>query len=227
MNFSEKSVVYVIYYLSESKERRNVIMNCKRCGAPVLPDAKVCQSCGLKEPAPYWQKPNSSAQNAAKKPANSNVYQNSRPQNPQPKPEPGRQQQNASASAPVKKAEKSPWKKFAAIAAVALIIGCILFFSNDSVRIKGTWEYEDGSYSITFSDDKNGYLSENGIVYSSSQYLVNFTYYIDGDELELKTEETLFENSVVIRFEFDISGNKLVLKEIESGEMLIHYKADN
>ena len=46
---------------------------------------------------------------------------------------------------------------------------------------------------------------------------MNFTYFVDGDELEIKTEETLYAYSTVVRFEFEIDGDTLVLTDLDSG----------
>ncbi len=196
-------------------------MNCKRCGALIPDDSKVCKNCGLESPTVYWQKSDFTNQTQSKKPVNNGqgcTYRN---------PSPSKQPNISKPSTPTvseKKSNSSKWLCWLVI--ISIIVGGVLFFSNDARRLKGTWECEDGSYTITFSDGENGYLSSDDISYSYSQSIINFTYYTEGNELEIKTEGTLFQNSVAMRFEFEIDGKKLMMTEPESGIITTHYKVN-
>lgn len=54
--------------------------------------------------------------------------------------------------------------------------------------------------------------------------ILNFTYYTDGDEIEMKTEYTLFHDSAVVRIKYKIQGNTLTLTETENYDSGTFYK---
>lgn len=197
-------------------------MNCKRCGALIPKESKVCPNCGLDSPTVYWQKGDFTPQTPPKKPVNmNNEYVGIHN-----KPSPSKQSNNSTPSLDSEKKKKSSSTWLSWMVIIAIIAGCVLFFTNDARKLKGSWESEDGSYTITFSDGENGYLSSDDISYSYSQSIINFTYFTDGNELEIKTEETLFQNSVVMRFEFEINGKELITKEPGSAITTTHYKVN-
>lgn len=189
-------------------------MNCKRCGKNVPIHSKVCPECGLSN-LNYVPRPE-------EKPTTYSSY-NPRPTSqpkaaPNPRPTQAQQAaasvppQGQSAVKPASAGSGSSLKNFLILAAI--VIGIIfLMKSCDTMRLKGTWEASDGS-SITFSDKDSGYLVIRGTMSSET---MNFTYFVDGDELEIKTAGSLYAYSTVVRFEFEIDGNTLYLTDMDSG----------
>ena len=115
---------------------------------------------------------------------------------------------------PASAGSNSSLKNFLILAVV--VIGIILLLKNcDTMRLKGTWEASDGS-SITFSDKDSGYIVARGTMGSAT---MNFTYFVDGDELEIKTADSLYAYSTVVRFAFEIDGSTLYLTDLDSGLM--------
>ena len=189
-------------------------MNCKRCGKNVPIHSKVCPECGLSNPN-YVPRPE-------EKTTTYSSY-NPRPAS-QPKAAPNprpTQAQRAAGSVPSR--GQSPAKPASAggglslknILILAVIVIGIIFLvkSCDTLRLKGTWEASDGS-SITFSDKDSGYLMIRGTMSSET---MNFTYFVDGDELEIKTAGSLYAYSTVVRFEFEIDGSTLYLTDLDTG----------
>lgn len=199
-------------------------MNCKRCGAPVSSGATTCPSCGLENPIAYWQKANNTTQQQTTQTAQSTS------QTPPNSSASSTQQQQTAASfrqpqtsAPAQKAttttvqekKSSPFKTILILAVIGLLIfGAIKLFGGG--KLKGTWMSEDGSVSITFSDKDSGYFTYHKAM-SSSQRTIDFTYFTEGDEIEIKTTATLYVNSKTERFEYKVSGKKLTLTEVDSG----------
>ena len=104
---------------------------------------------------------------------------------------------------------------FKTLLVLALVIVAVIFLFNkcNAGKLKGKWVADDGS-TITFSDSENGYIS-----YGSSSRTLDFTYFIDDDVVEIKTKTTLFTNSMIIRYEFEISGDTLTLKDLDNGQV--------
>lgn len=203
-------------------------MYCKKCAAYVPENAKFCANCGLQDPTPYWQK-NDTVRPQPQSPFREQPKPNYQ-QQPIYKQQPSYQQRpqvqvktQAQKLTELVKNKKKPIMAIVAVMAIVLIVAVITNGSN----LKGTWKSEDGSYSITFSDSTNGYIYDHGIVYSSSDRLLNFTYDTEGKILVLKTESTLFTNATVARYEFDVNGNKLTLTDTDTGDTEIFYKTDN
>lgn len=110
---------------------------------------------------------------------------------------------------PASAGSNSSLKNFLILAVV--VIGIILLLKNcDTMRLKGTWEASDGS-SITFSDKDSGYASFPGTG------TMDFTYFVEGDVIELKTEGSLYAYPVVVRWEFEIKGSTLHLTDLDTG----------
>ena len=199
-------------------------MNCKRCGRNVPIRSKVCPSCGLDNPnwqprpeetyrPPQQSRPQSTYTQSThtKQTANSQpFYSQSVAQQPQ-----------AKAAAPSSNS-KGSWKTVALIAVVILAVILVAknCFGNP---LKGTWTMAGGGGAFTFVDDSTGYVSQDGS-YSAAERTKDFTYVVEGNELEIKTETTLYSYGDVMRFTFEISGDKLTLTEIESGESMTFYK---
>ena len=189
-------------------------MNCKRCGKNVPIHSKVCPECGLSNlnyvPRPEEKSTTYSSYNP--RPASQPKAASD------PRPTQARQAagsvppQGQSGAKPVSTGNGSSLKNFLILSAI--VIGIIfLVKSCDTMRLKGTWVAGDGS-SITFSDKDSGYLVIRGTMSSET---MNFTYFVDGDELEIKTEDSLYAYSTVVRFEFEIDGSTLYLTDIETG----------
>lgn len=187
-------------------------MNCKRCGRNVPIHSKVCPSCGLDNP--NWQPrtestytpPSRQATHTQRSQSTNASYGQS-------------SSQKTSATGYASTSEKKlSWKPILIVAAVVILIVILANQCSGANRLKGTWVMEDDSGAITFVDKESGYLT----LYSSmsSENTKDFTYYVDGDELELKTETSLYSYADVMRFRFEISGDTLTLTEIESGESI-------
>lgn len=200
-------------------------MNCKRCGKNVPVHSKVCPGCGLDNPNYIprpEEKPTAYSSSATSTGSRSTYsYSSGKPKStPTPNPKPSQPKsasnpvppQAQSAPKPASAGGSSSFVKFLLLAAV--VAGIIFLLKNcDTMRLKGTWVASDGS-SITFSDKDSGYITARG---SMSSATMNFTYFVDGDELEIKTEDTLYAYSTVVRFEFEIDGDTLVLTDLDSG----------
>lgn len=202
-------------------------MNCKRCGTQVTANTNFCPNCGLENPVAYWQQtskpsqqqPTQNTQNVAQTP-------------PPPSPSPAQHtQQSTQATAPsqhttataVQPKKSSPFKTILVLAVIGLLIfGAVKLFSGG--KLKGTWTSQDDSFSITFSDSDSGYFTYHGTTTSSSQRTIDFSYYTEGNEIEIKTEATLYYNSQTERFEYSVSGKTLTLTEVDSGTSEIFYK---
>lgn len=192
-------------------------MNCKRCGTPLNDSFRVCPGCALpnpnfKEGAQIPQQPRPNYTQSTYTPPTSSQPINNQPTVTGP------------VAAQNKPTNNSNGKGFSwgGIFFLAIIIVAIVFIvksCNDS-RLEGTWVANDGS-SITFSDNDRGYITIDNTM--SSDDILDFTYFIDGDELEIKTETTLFNNSKVERFEFEINGDTLELTD-STGEGLTFQK---
>ena len=222
-------------------------MQCKRCGKNVPLHSKVCPGCGLSNPnyvprpeekpsASHSSTPRSTYSYSSTQPKSA-AAPNPKPSQPRstaaPNPKPSQPKSTAapnpkptqpksapnpvppqaqSASKPASTGEGSSFMKFLLL--VAVVVGIVFLLKNcDSMRLKGTWVASDGS-SITFTDKDSGYITARGTM--SSQTL-NFTYFVDGDELEIKTEDSLYAYSMVVRFEFEIDGDTLLLTDLDSG----------
>ena len=190
-------------------------MKCKRCGKNVPIHSKVCPECGLSNlnyvPRPEEKTTTYSSYNP--RPASQpKAAPNPRPASqPKAAPDP-RPTQAQSGAKPVSTGNGSSLKNFLILAAI--VIGIIfLVKSCDTMRLKGTWVAGDGS-SITFSDKDSGYLVIRGTMSSAT---MNFTYFVDGDELEIKTAGSLYSYSTVVRFAFEIDGSTLYLTDLDSG----------
>lgn len=202
-------------------------MNCKRCGGQVSAGASFCPNCGLENPVAYWQKNGNNAQqqttqttqNATQATPNPSVSSAQHTQQPQGT-NASQQTQATSTSqkattTSVQEKKSSPFKTILVIAVIGLLIfGAVKLFGGGN--LKGTWMSQDGSVSITFSDKDSGYFTYHGAV-SSSQRTIDFTYFTEGDEIEIKTTATLYVNSKSERFEYKVSGSKLTLTEVDSG----------
>ena len=207
-------------------------MNCKRCGKNVPVHSKVCPECGLSNPY-YVPRPEAPSEHFGRSGATYSdrgttapgSTQPTRPvqtktapkTNPNPNPRPTQAQQAAAAVPPQPQTPAKPastgsdnsFVKFLLL--VAVVIGIVFLLKNcDTIRLKGTWDAADGSGSITFSDKDSGYVTIGG----RSQ---NFSYFVDGDEIEIKTVDTLYAYSNVVRFEFEIDGDTLWLTDTDSG----------
>lgn len=202
-------------------------MNCKRCGKNVPIHSKVCPECGLSNlnyvPRP-GERSTSYSSYSSRPTTPPKTTPSSRPTTPpkttpnprpatQPKPAPDpKPTQGQSAAKPASTRGGTSLKNILILAAI--VIGIIFLLKNcDTMRLKGTWEASDGS-SITFSDKDSGYIVARGTMSSAT---MNFTYFVDGDELEIKTEDSLYAYSTVVRFEFEIDGSTLYLTDIETG----------
>lgn len=201
-------------------------MTCKRCGKNVPVHSKVCPECGLSNPnyVPRpEERPTSYSSYSSRPTTPPKTAPNPRPatqSKPAPGPKPTQAQQAAgsvppqgqSAAKPASTGSGSSLKNFLILAAI--VIGIIFLLKNcDTMRLKGTWEASDGS-AITFSDKDSGYLVMPGTMGSQT---MNFTYFVDGDELELKTAGSLYAYSVVVRYEFEIDGSTLYLTDLDTG----------
>lgn len=205
-------------------------MKCKRCGKNVPVHSKVCPGCGLDNPgyvprpeertAPHSSHSTSAGSRSTTPPKSTtpprSTYSSGSASQPKSGPRPA-QAQPACAPVPpqsaAKPAEGSSFMKFLLL--VAVVVGIVFLLRNcDTIRLKGTWEADDGS-SITFSDKDSGYISVSGNTIGSRN--LNFTYFVEGDEIELKTEDTLYAYSTVVRFEFEIDGDTLRLTDRDSG----------
>lgn len=183
-------------------------MNCERCGRNVPIRSKVCPNCGKDNPNYV--------------PRQENIYERPAPQqtnagNPTTHtqaPKTATQTQTApeTHSATSKKSSLTT----VIFIAVVVIVAIFLFKQCSALKLKGTWESADGS-SITFSDSKNGYISYG-------RQSINFTYFIDGDEVEIKTKDSLYSYSKVVRYKFSVSGSKLTLIDVDSGIKEVFYK---
>lgn len=210
-------------------------MNCKRCGKNVPVHSKVCPECGLSNPGyvprteekttsyssysarPTSQPKTSPTYSSASRPKTATTFRSASQPKAAPNPGPTQAQQAADAAKfqgqsgakPASAGSNSSLKNFLILAAV--VIGIILLLKNcDTMRLKGTWEASDGS-SITFSDKDSGYASFPGVG------TMDFTYFVEGDELELKTEGSLYAYPVVVRWEFEIKGSTLYLTDLDTG----------
>lgn len=207
-------------------------MNCKRCGGLINVNDNNCPHCGLEKPKIDWQlNKNSfnSRENTAKQNSNSSYSESVKSQektnyttttnkNTQ------SQQNYSTANSATKQTNKSSFLKKAITFAIIIAIIAIIVNLLNGGRLKGTWIADDDSFSITFSDKKEGYIENHGTVLSSSDRVINFTYETDGKELTLKTKETLYSSDDVERFEYEIKGDKLTLKEISSGTEITFHK---
>ena len=183
-------------------------MQCKRCGKNVPLHSKVCPGCGLSNPNYVPRPEEKPSASHSSTPRSTYSYSSTQPKSA-PNPVPPQAQ---SASKPASTGEGSSFMKFLLL--VAVVVGIFFLLKNcDSMRLKGTWVASDGS-SITFTDKDSGYITARGTM--SSQTL-NFTYFVDGDELEIKTEDSLYAYSTVVRFEFEIDGDTLLLTDLDSG----------
>ena len=187
-------------------------MKCKRCGKNVPIHSKVCPECGLSNPGyvPRPEEKSTTYSSYNPRPASQpKAAPNPRPASqPKAAPDP-RPPQGQSGAKPVSTGNGSSLKNFLILAAI--VIGIIfLVKSCDTMRLKGTWEASDGS-SITFSDKDSGYASFPGVG------TMDFTYFVEGDELELKTEGSLYAYPVVVRWEFEIKGSTLYLTDLDTG----------
>lgn len=195
------------------------MMKCKRCGKNVPVHSKVCPNCGLANPD-YVPRPEERAPYSSRSttPPRSEYSSGSTGQ-AQRAPRPA-QAQPAAAPVPPQPAAKpasteggSTFVKFLLL--VAVVVGIVFLLRNcDAMRLKGTWEASDGS-SITFTDKDSGYISVSGMTIGDRN--LDFTYIVDGDEIEIKTEDTLYAYSTVVRFEFEIDGDTLLLTDVDSG----------
>lgn len=189
-------------------------MNCERCGRNVPFRSKVCPNCGkanpnYREPAQEHDTP------PVQRPVN-NVYTQSgytQPSDPQ-----GNTQ--SSAAKPAAPAKKISFKMILLlVVAVAAVIFLVKNGSGD--RLKGTWVAADGS-SITFSSSDTGYIFAESSM--SSGFEADFTYFIDDDVIEIKTEDTLYAYSQVVRYRYSISGDQLTLTDLDYGSTEVFYK---
>lgn len=212
-------------------------MNCKRCGASLVDGAKFCHSCGLENPIVHWQKGNSDVMNdpskqkvassSASQPVNYNATSTAKAQNYS-------SANNTNGTMPVTNANvnnatapktatttatKSGGSKFFGFLVVALIVAGIAYFVFGG-GLKGTWVADDGSHTITFSDSSYGYFQLLGY----SDDIIDFTYFTDGNVLELKTTETLFMNSETERFEYKVKGKTLELIQLNNGIVQTYHK---
>lgn len=189
-------------------------MNCKRCGKNVPIHSKVCPECGLSNPGYVprtEERPASYSSYSARPSSQPKSTPNPRPTQAQQAAD-SVQTQGQSGAKPASAGSGSSLKNFLILAAI--VIGIIFLLKNcDTMRLKGTWEASDGS-AITFSDKDSGYLVMPGTMGSQT---MNFTYFVDGDELELKTAGSLYAYSVVVRYEFEIDGGTLYLTDLETG----------
>lgn len=183
-------------------------MTCKRCGRNVPVHSKVCPSCGLDNP--NYQ------------PRQENTYEQPRQTTAQHYSQQQSRQSAPTQQKPAASGKGSPLKTIVLLA-VAVVLVILLVRQCGPLRLKGTWVTADG-YGFTFVDDSSGYIFHDGSTLNTSERSKDFTYHIDGDELEIKTEDTLYSYSDVMRFEFKISGDKLTLTEVETGESMVFYK---
>ena len=210
-------------------------MNCKRCGKNVPIHSKVCPECGLSNPAyvprteekttsysSYSARPTSQPKatptySSTSKPKTATTFGSASQPKAAPNPGPTQAQQAADAAKsqgqnggkPASAGSNSSLKNFLILAVV--VIGIIFLLKNcDSVRLKGTWEASDGT-SITFLDKDSGYA------YFPSTGTMDFTYFVEGDVMELKTEGSLFAYPVVVRWEYEIKGSTLYLTDLDTG----------
>ena len=181
-------------------------MKCERCGRNVPIRSKVCPNCGKDNPNYVPRRENIYEQPVTRQtrtppPAQPTAggTQTSAPVTPESKPAP----------------KKSNLKTLLIVAAIAIVV-IIIITQSGPLRLKGTWEASDGS-AITFSDSKNGYISVG-------RNSLNFTYFVEGDELELKTKDSIYSYSQVIRYEFKISGSTLTLTDLDDGMVEVFHK---
>lgn len=176
-------------------------MNCKRCGRNVPIRSKVCPNCGLDNPEYQPLSQGGTSQTSYSSPVNTQAS--------------GSAPKQASSASQTPAKEKFSWKKILILAAI--VVGIIfLVKSCGSMKLRGTWVANDGS-SITFSDSKNGYISDG-------RNTIDFTYMVDGDEVEIKTENSIYSYSKVIRYKFKVSGSKLTLTDTDYGTTEVFYK---
>ena len=210
-------------------------MNCKRCGKNVPVHSKVCPECGLSNPGyvprteekttsyssysarPTSQPKTTTTYSSASKPKTTTTFSSASQPKAAPNPGPTQAQQAADAeksqgqsgAKPASAGSNSSLKNLLILAVV--VIGIIFLLKNcDSVRLKGTWEASDGT-SITFLDKDSGYA------YFPSTGTMDFTYFVEGDVMELKTEGSLFAYPVVVRWEYEIKGSTLYLTDLDTG----------
>ena len=183
-------------------------MNCERCGRNVPIRSKVCPNCGKANPNYVPQQ-----ETVYERPAAQRVNTGSTTTQTQ---APKATTQTQPAAGNNSAAPKKVSLKTVIIIAVIVIAAIVLFKQCGVFQLRGTWEASDGS-SITFSDSKNGYIT-------SGHQSVNFTYFVEGDEVEIKTANSIYSYSQVIRYRFSVSGNKLTLTDLDSGMKEIFYK---
>ena len=181
-------------------------MNCSRCGKNVPTHSKVCPNCGLDNPE---YRPSPSAQ----------TYTRPTPPVTPPSPPPASvpstpAPQNQSVPAPAKKGSLLKNLIYLAIVVAIIVFVAKSCFGNE---LKGTWETKDGdnTVTITFTDDESGYFTYDNRM---NQRSLNFTYIIEGDEIELKTADTPYNFSKVIHYRYSISGDTLSLTDLEHNE---------
>lgn len=177
-------------------------MKCERCGRNVPVRSKVCPNCGKDNP--NYQPYTPPVQHAYTQ--NTSAAQPTGTANSQPA---------AAASA-----KKSSIKT---LLLLALVVIAVVFVVKkcSADRLVGTWVANDGS-SITFSDSENGYLTDGSSMYS--ERTIDFTYFIDGDEVEIKTENSMYSYARAVRFEFEVSGSKLTLTDMDTDISETFYK---
>ena len=210
-------------------------MNCKRCGKNVPVHSKVCPECGLSNPGyvprteekttsyssysarPTSQPKTTTTYSSASKPKATTTFSSASQPKAAPNPGPTQAQQAAAAAKsqgqsgakPASAGSNSSLKNLLILAVV--VIGIIFLLKNcDTMRLKGTWEASDGT-SITFLDKDSGYA------YFPSTGTMDFTYFVEGDVMELKTEGSLFAYPVVVRWEYEIKGSTLYLTDLDTG----------
>ena len=178
-------------------------MNCTRCGRNVPIRSQFCPNCGLANPD-YQPRSEDMEQTKTYIPPVQSA--------PQPEKTTAQRYSQTQQPAPKKEGKKSPWKKLFLLALVVIAVVFVVKKCN-AQQLQGTWVADDGS-SITFSDSKNGYISVDSIY---SDDILEFTYFVDGDEVEIKTEDSLYSYSQTVRYKFKVSGSKLTLTEVDTG----------
>ena len=96
--------------------------------------------------------------------------------------------------------------------AIAVVIGCAMFFLNNSASIVGTWEVSEQSKGESFSD----YPEENFIIYDDGKFTcdgMNGTYSLSDDTVTFS-----FGLWGSLTYEYKVSRNELVLKNVEHDE---------
>ena len=195
-------------------------MQCERCGRNVPIRSKVCPNCGKDNPN-YQPREGDTYGTYTPNPARTSSGYSNTQSNTQYNAQKNTQT-NAKPAAPVKE-EKSN-SSFKSILILALLIIGVVFIVKKcgAEKLKGTWVSKEDGISITFSDKENGYFTIESSM--SSDEIVDFTYFIEKDEVVIKTKETLYINSKSVRFEFKVSGGKLTLIDQDTGETAVFYK---